>query len=34
VDSVAIDAVEGAQTARELSSLGAQLQGLVGQFKV
>lgn len=34
VDSVASDAVEGAQTARELSSLGAQLQGLVGQFRI
>lgn len=34
VDSVAIDAVEGAQTARELSNIGSQLQGLVGQFRV
>jgi len=34
VDGVASDAVEGAQTARELNQLGAQLQALVAQFRI
>ncbi len=34
VDGVANDAVDGAQTARELNGLGGHLQGLVGQFRV
>ncbi|WP_407291797.1 methyl-accepting chemotaxis protein [Stutzerimonas zhaodongensis] len=34
VDGVADDAVEGAQTARELHGLGSHLQGVVGQFRI
>ncbi|MGE8294877.1 MAG: methyl-accepting chemotaxis protein [Pseudomonas sp.] len=34
VDGVANDAVEGAQTARDLNGLGERLQRLVGQFQI